>query len=84
MARTKPAEHSIPYKVGLIHTVQRLFEAVVKHFVVSSTAYTADKIFIFVSRLVRYVNGLNKRSTILISPRLTMKRGTRLVNFFLL
>ena len=42
MARTKPAEYSSPYKVGLIHTVQRLFKAVVKHFVVSSTAYTAD------------------------------------------
>ena len=42
VARTKPAEYSSPYKVGLIHTVQRLFKAVVKYFVVSSTAYTAD------------------------------------------
>ena len=41
MARTKPAEDSIPYKVGLIHMVQLLFEAVVKYFEVSSTAYTA-------------------------------------------
>ena len=64
--------------------MQRLFKAVVKYFVVSGTAYKADFHRIgFASQLVRYVNGLNKRSTILISPRLTMKRGTRLVNFFL-
>ena len=69
MDKTAPAECSSPYKVGLIHIVQRLFRAVVKYFVVSSTAYKQISIeSVFVRRLVRYVNGSNKRSTILIRP----------------
>ena len=41
MAKTKADEYSSPYKVGLIHMVQRLFKAVVQYFGFSNTAYTA-------------------------------------------
>ena len=41
MAKTKADEYSSPYKVGLIHMVQRLFKAVVQYFRFSNTAYTA-------------------------------------------